>query len=278
MVGRKAYTSKDSNHAVAPPDKARALAELPASIEQFCGLIVRGDLDGHSIGQWSASDVAAHVATTLEMNVDVACGRGSPVGTVDDVPALCQSALESVADRSPQALVKRIRRAVGELTDAVSGRDGNPEVPWHTGLLVPLSTVPALMVGEAMIHGYDIARVHGRPWTIPTRWAETILRGLLQGLRPYFLPERSAGLHADIEVRLRGTRFRVLFSVADGKLQIAEAGDARADCYVSGEPTALLLLLYGRTSPLRPALTGRVVAWGRKPWLALRFPRLFRNP
>lgn len=279
MISKKACMATESNRPVAPPDKTRALSELPAAMEQFCGLLLDGDdLTVRSIGQWSASDVAAHVATTLELNVDVARGLGSPVDAVEDVPALCQSALEGVVERTPHVLVERIRAAVSELTDAVSSRDGNPRIPWHTGLLVPLSTVPALMVGEAMIHGYDIARAYGRHWHIPTRWADTILRGMLQGIPPYFLPEQSAGLHARFEVRLRGTQTRALFSVADGDLQIAEPGDARADCYVSGEPTALLLLLYGRTGPLRPALTGRVVAWGRKPWLALRFPGLFRNP
>jgi hypothetical protein len=129
-----------------------------------------------------------------------------------------------------------------------------------------------------MIHGYDIARAHGHPWHIPTEWAETILRGVLQAIPPYFLPQRSAGLRARFEIRLRGTQTRALFSIADGQLQIAEPDGARADCCISGESTALLLLLYGRTGQLRPTLTGRVVAWGRRPWLALRFPHMFRSP
>lgn len=279
MFSKKTCTHTDSNQTVAPPDKIRALAELPAAMEQFCGLLVRGDdLNVHSIGQWSASDVAAHVATTLEINIEVACGAGSPVATVEDVPALAQAALEKVVDRTPQVLVERIQGAVRELTDAVSSRDGNPQIPWHMGLLVPLSTVPALMVGEAMLHGYDIARAHGRRWHIPTRWAETILRGVLQGLPPYFDAEQSAGLHARYEIRLRGTQTRALFIVTDGELQISEPSGARADCYVSGDPTALLLLMYGRTGPLRPTLTGQVAVWGRKPLLALRFPDLFHNP
>jgi uncharacterized protein (TIGR03083 family) len=279
MIGKKACTATESHHPVASPDKTRALAELPAAMEQFCGLLLQGDdLDVQSIGQWSAPDVAAHVATTLELNVELACGAGSPVSTLEDVPKWSQSALDKVVDRTPQALVERIRGAVSELTKAVSSRDGNPRVAWHTGLLVPISTLPALMVGEAMIHGYDIARAHGRQWHIPTEWAETILRGLIQGIPPYFRPERSAGLHARFEIRLRGTQTRALFSIADGQLQITEPSSARADCYISGEPTALLLLLYGRTGPLRPALTGHVVAWGRRPWLALRFPQMFRSP
>lgn len=280
MVDRKMRAAAHSAYQpVAPPDKKRALMELPAAMDRFCELLLFGEgLDIHSVGQWSASDVAAHVATGLELNVDVARGLGSPADTLDDIPAWSQAALENVVDRTPSALAERIRAAVDELVNAVSNRDGDPRVPWHTGLSVPLSTVPAIMMGEAMIHGYDIARAQGRQWRIPTSWAETILRGVLQGLPLIFLPERSVGLHAQVEMRLRGTQTRALVAISDGDLQIAEPTGARADCYVSGEATALLLLLYGRTGPLRPALGGRFVAWGRKPWLAVRLPRLFRSP
>ena len=279
MVSKKACTAKESNPPVAPPDKTRALAELPAAMEQFCGLLLHGeDLNVHSIGHWSASDVGAHVATVLELNAGLACGTVLPVAAMEAIPDWSQSALEKVEDRRPQALADRIQAAVSELTEAASSRDGDPRVAWHGGLSIPISTVLALMLGEAMIHGYDIARALGRRWHIPSAWAETTFRGVVQVVPLYFLPERSAGLHARFEMRLRGIETRALFTITDDELQISEPGGGRADCYISGEPTALLLLLYGRTGPLRPALAGHVVAWGRKPWLAFRVPRLFRNP
>ena len=279
MVSKKACAVNESNHPVAAPDKTRVLAELPAAMEQFCGLLLHGDdLNVHGIGHWSASDVAAHVATVLELNAGLACGAVLPVAAIEAIPDWSQSALEKVEDRRPQALADRIQAAVSELTDAASSRDGDPRVAWHGGLSIPISTVLALMLGEAMIHGYDIAPALGRRWHIPSAWAETTFRGVGQVMPLYFLPERSAGLHARFEMRLRGIETRALFTITDAELQISEPGGGRADCYISGEPTALLLLLYGRTGPLRPTLAGHVVAWGRKPWLAIRFPRLFRNP
>jgi uncharacterized protein (TIGR03083 family) len=248
-------------------------------MEQFCGLLLHGDdLNVHGIGHWSASDVAAHVATVLELNAGLACGTVLPVAAIEAIPDWTQSALEKVEDRRPQALADRIQAAVSELTDAASSRDGDSRVAWHGGLSIPISTQLALMVGEAMIHGYDIARALGRRWHIPSAWAETTLRGMLQVVPLYFLPERSAGLHARFEMRLRGIETRALFTITDDELQISQPGGGRADCYISGEPTAVLLLLYGRTGPLRPAFTGHVVAWGRRPWLALRIPGVFRNP
>ena len=279
MVSKKECTANESNHPVAPPDKTRALAELPAAMEQFCGLLLDGDdLDVHGIGHWSASDVAAHVATVLELNVGCVRGTGSPVSAMEAIPDWSQSALEKVEDRRPQALVQRIQGAVSELTNAASSRDGDPRVAWHNGLSTPISALLALMVGEAMMHGYDITRAHRRRWRIPPTWAETTFRGILQVVPLYFLPERSAGLHARFEMRLRGSETCALFTITGDELKISEPDGGRADCYISGEPTALLLLLYGRTGPLRPALTGHVVATGRRPWLALRFPGAFRNP
>jgi len=50
------------------------------------------------------------------------------------------------------------------------------------------------------------------------------------------------------------------------------------DCVISAEPATFLLVNYGRTGPWGPAHTGKVVAWGRRPWLALGLPKTFRAP
>jgi uncharacterized protein (TIGR03083 family) len=248
-------------------------------MDQFCGLLLNGDdLDVHGIGHWSASDVAAHLASMLELYVGLVSGTGSPAATIEAVPDWNQCALEKVEDRRPSALVQRIRDAVSALTNAARSRDGNPDVAWHSGLLTPISALLALMVGEAMIHGHDIARAHRRRWQVPSAWAETTLRGVLHVVPLYFVPERAVGLHARFEIRLRGTETRASFTVSDDEVQISKPSGRRADCYISAEPTALLLCLYGRTGPLGPALTGHVVAWGPRPWLAFRFLGLFRNP
>ena len=50
------------------------------------------------------------------------------------------------------------------------------------------------------------------------------------------------------------------------------------DCHVSADPVALLLVAYGRRSQWVPILTGRLVAWGRKPWLGVRLVRYLVAP
>jgi hypothetical protein len=67
--------------------------------------------------------------------------------------------------------------------------------------------------------------------------------------------------------------------IADGRLTVESQVDGQpADCHISADPWAFIQVLYSRTGPIRPALTGRILAWGRRPWLAFALPSLFRNP
>lgn len=93
--------------------------------------------------------------------------------------------------------------------------------------------------------------------------------------------DRSAaqGLSADYELRFGpGHRYRL---VVDGaSVTVSSAGDARgrADCVITADPVAFLLVGYGRVGHWRPALRGTLRAGGRKPWLALRFSSLLVSP
>jgi len=98
---------------------------------------------------------------------------------------------------------------------------------------------------------------------------------------PYYLrAERAKGHTARYDIRLRGeAAARAVFTIERGALTVGPpVAGQRADCYLSADPWAFLLVLYGRTGPLAPALAGRIVAWGRRPWLALTLPDRFRRP
>jgi len=98
---------------------------------------------------------------------------------------------------------------------------------------------------------------------------------------PYYLDaQRARGRHARYDIRLRGERgARATFTVGGGALAIeAPAPGQPADCRLSADPWAFLLVLYGRSGPIAPALTGQILAWGRRPWLALTLATMFRKP
>jgi hypothetical protein len=49
------------------------------------------------------------------------------------------------------------------------------------------------------------------------------------------------------------------------------------DCWIYADPAAFLLVGYGRTGQWGQILRGRLLAGGRKPWLALRFANLLTS-
>ena len=58
---------------------------------------------------------------------------------------------------------------------------------------------------------------------------------------------------------------------------VAAAGE-KADCVISADPVAFLLLGFGRVSQLSPLLRGQLRPGGRKPWLAMKFGSLLYSP
>jgi hypothetical protein len=52
----------------------------------------------------------------------------------------------------------------------------------------------------------------------------------------------------------------------------------RPDCTIVAEPVTFFLLALGRRSAAGAIARGKILAWGRKPWLAPGFPTLFTAP
>jgi hypothetical protein len=52
----------------------------------------------------------------------------------------------------------------------------------------------------------------------------------------------------------------------------------RVDAHISADPATLLLVVYRRRSQWPQIAAGRLLAWGRRPWLALSFVRRFHRP
>jgi hypothetical protein len=106
-----------------------------------------------------------------------------------------------------------------------------------------------------------------------------VFLGVLPVVPHYVLAER-AQPRTRYDIRLRGpSDTRVIFTVADGALLIERwTPGSGVDCHLFADPWAFLRVLYGRCGPLGAALTGRILAWGRRPWLAFTLPTLFRKP
>lgn len=95
---------------------------------------------------------------------------------------------------------------------------------------------------------------------------------------PHFVTDAGSGLAATFEVSLRAPDAKILLVFDGGSLSIEAPGSRKVDCHVSAEPAKYLLVGYGRISEWGPILTGRIIAWGRKPWLGRALAGAFQNP
>jgi uncharacterized protein (TIGR03083 family) len=261
-------------------DKDQLVVAVEAATGRLCAVLRSvSNPDVPAVGTWSVRDVAAHLASGVPLYTGIVRGEGSTYTRLDGIAEFNAAGVAAITDRDCTTLAGRIESAVAEFVTAVRTTPGDPEVAWHAGISLPVSSITATLLGEVLIHGRDIAQASRQPWLIPPTHAGLVFSGALPML-PYFVNHAAAaGVRASFDLRLRdkdSPRVRLTFD--DGTLYVASGPAEPVDCHLSADPTAFLLVMYGRQGPLRPALTGKVVAWGRKPWLAFRMPSLLQRP
>jgi hypothetical protein len=147
------------------------------------------------------------------------------------------------------------------------------------GPSLTVAEMTCVLLVEALVHGYDLAGTLGRPWTIDRAEANLVVAGMLAILPQFVNPAAARGASVAYELRMRDGP-KAVVRIRDGALTVdsSAASGAAVDCHISADPAAFLLVGYGRTSQWGPIVRGRLLAWGRRPWQALRFGSFIRSP
>ena len=115
-----------------------------------------------------------------------------------------------------------------------------------------------------------------RRWPISSHEALRVIDGIMTMVPDYVDKEKTAGLDVSYELRFRGgPRYRL--AVDDGTAQVTEPGE-KADCWISADPVAFLLVGYQRIGQWGQILRGKMMAGGPKPWLGFKFGGLLTGP
>jgi uncharacterized protein (TIGR03083 family) len=229
---------------------------------------------------WDLGDVAAHVAVATEVYTNYAHGETEAFVDVSDIAggSLARTSaarLRAEPERELTGLARRVHDASSALLDATDGRDASDPVVWN-GQATTVGTMLGIILAEYLLHGRDLAETLGRPWTIGADDARLVLAAVLPMLPLLVDPATTARVQASFDLRVRGAT-RVTLVVDHGSLSVEGPG-AAVDCHVSAEPVALLLVAYGRRTQWVPIATGKLVAWGRKPWLGTRLTSYLVTP
>ena len=249
---------------------------LTNQTERFVGLLrtVRQP-DARAIGRWSIRDVARHTAWGTENYVRWIKGESQPdLDELRNMPQWNIGKLEEVPEREPSRLADRIDRATTELIGYAGALEPHTFVPWYCGISLPIHVSLAMRLVEVVLHGYDVAKADGRRWDIDVGDALLVAYGGAY-IAPYLVKPEEATFAATLDVRFRGGAAVVFRLDRNDVTLVVPHGKTRADCHVSADPRAWVLVGSGRTSPVVASLRGQIIAWGRKPWLPLKFRRVF---
>jgi uncharacterized protein (TIGR03083 family) len=249
------------------------------------------------LGRWGLADIAMHLSQTwiaipglaradLSEVEAIVPGRGAGPSVARDVGQLGAVTLSAVAadpERDLGVLADRIETRSREYLAHCAEADPDLHRPWLlSGITVPPHVFTAHQLSETVVHGADIARAAGRPWRIEPAHAALVVRWFLFELLLYGAPALIADPATLESVRgryrfdIRGHgSVRMVFDERGARLDV---DSGHPDCRMSVDPVAFLLMFFGRRGPVATAARGGLLAWGRKPWLALRLQKALPTP
>ncbi|MFJ5138670.1 maleylpyruvate isomerase N-terminal domain-containing protein [Streptomyces sp. NPDC088707] len=136
-----------------------------------------------------------------------------------------------------------------------------------------------LMLSESLVHGLDIARGAGLPWTIGPDEARLVLGQSMPTMMPLGLDaDRARGVSISLDLVIKGGP-RLAVVVGNGAATVTRDAPSRPyDCRITAEPVAFLLVSFRRMPVWKAIASGRMRAGGRRPWLAMRLGELIDSP
>lgn len=243
-----------------------------------------------AVGVWSAVETAVHLTHTAELDLGAAAGslsaerrsvlEGTDLRGLDE---RTQRMVREDLDRDLDRVAKRFEEAALAVAEELSRATHDRSVTWLGGSVLPLSALGAHVVEESLVHGRDIARSQGRRWPIEFEHAAMAVGrfvfAVMEAMDTQAVvdAEKTAGFSACYEFRVRGAG-RIYFVFDDGAFRVERAWTGPIDVHVSADPATFLLVTLNRAGKLRPALTGRMRVWGRRPWLMGRLSQLVQSP
>jgi len=234
---------------------------------------------------WTLGDTAAHLAAETEeyaetltgdLDVDEYVRAAANAATpAERSKVLNAQQLERHRERDPRALAAAIRSAAEAFVTAASARQPNDHIRVTNGLEMTVDSMAKVILGEQLIHGLDLARAAKTGWRIAPEDALRVIDGIMTFAPKYVDADAARDVKASYELRFRGgPRYRL--DVDRGTATVGPAS-GRVDCTINADPVAFLLVGFGRAGQWGAIMRGKLIAYGRKPWLGFKFGSLLTS-
>lgn len=229
--------------------------------------------------EWTVREAAIHLINWPPVYCDIATGMPSPVPTLEKAAFAADAALRisDVPESDPDRLADLLLDGIGRFLETTAGRPGDQEVVWHCGLPIDLASLVCVLLGEQILHGFDMAKATGTPWPIEPDHARLVHYAYTPIYVTVVNPATTTGLTVGYDVELRGIG-RLTVRFVDGEYRLEPPDSGPVDCTLSADPVAFLLVGSGRLSQWDAIALGHLSAGGAHPELALKFKDLFVYP
>jgi uncharacterized protein (TIGR03083 family) len=244
-------------------------ALVPASERVALLLAKVADPHAPAVGVWDVAETMTHLSHSSRAFLSAARGTADPPEDLRTSDSGNVAAVAADPERDLGVLAARIRAGERELAAYARAVGGDPLVTAFLGVDIRLSALLALELAELLVHGWDVAQGSHQPWPIPPEDAIVALAGVVSMLPHMVQVERARDLTMTCDLRIRGG-FEARAVLADGQAKVVATDASRPDCRLTAEPVTLLLLSYGRIGQVGPLVRGRLLPWGRRPWLVTR--------
>lgn len=227
--------------------------------------------------EWTVGEAAAHLADTKRLAADIAGGAAIPYGdgtrTREMFASVNAERLAQFHEREGAVLADQIVEATNALVQNAARQPSTYEVQAPMGMM-DIGIFLSYMLTHLLQHGCAIAKALGEDLPVEAGHLELVLPFLTTAM-PVVADKAAIGnLDACVEVRFRGgPRLAVTFD--KGAATISPAPPRRVDCYVSADPVAFFLVAMGLSGRWGAIARGKIVSWGRRPWLAMTLPAFF---
>jgi uncharacterized protein (TIGR03083 family) len=229
--------------------------------------------------QWTVRDIVAHLVVGAGVYTDIAQGIPAPYQSVE--PSYLHAEFTrrnaDITETDPAKLSRLFVDAMEGFLDATSDSPGDTAVIMHGQNPFTLAGQAGILLGELLLHGYDIATAIRRPWTLDPDDTQLVLTAYAPALGFLLNPETTRGLSGAFGIELRGIGEMVV-RFTEGVYGLEEAGAGPVDATISADPVAFMMVGTCRLSRYQAIALGLLSVGGNRPDLAIGFWELFLYP
>ena len=226
---------------------------------------------------WTVGEAAAHVATTQGIFLDLATGGSHPYTdpSIEQFAALNRQAIDQVQGHSGGDLAAMIRTRTGALLVAMTDLPDDQLFDAPIGRLTT-TQLASYCLSHLLMHGYTISRALGERSPIEASHVRLVMP-FLEAAMPFSFSNLSdRALEACVDFRVgEDTRFGLV--LRRDSATIVDAPLDRVDVHIYARPVPFLLVGFGLESHWWVLARGGMVAWGRRPWVALQLKNALPN-